>query len=158
MKHLFYGILVLVLVTCTQTAHAQRSYNTSIGLRLGNTSGITIKGFVSDRLALEGIISTRFWSLNRGNVMFTGLLEWHFPIGNIQGFNWFIGGGVHVGIYTNNNNQTGGTYAGLDIIGGIEYTLPDAPFTFQADLKPTIQVVGGFLWFGDLAVSVRYAF
>ena len=49
---------------------------------------------------------------------------------------------------------------GLDAIGGVEYTLPNAPVTFQADIKPTIHLVEylSIWWFDEIALSVRYTF
>ncbi len=157
-------LVALTLICLANSAQAQRNYNTSIGLRLGYTSGLTVKGFINDKIALEGIVSTRLWG-SRGwganTLLLTGLIEWNFPIRGVQGLNWLVGGGLHIGFYNDqyNNQGSGGTYVGLDFIGGLEYTLPTAPFTFQLDLKPAIHVLGNSdFWYGDFAISVRYAF
>ncbi|MFK7798119.1 MAG: hypothetical protein AB8E82_11745 [Aureispira sp.] len=170
--HYFKKImLVLALSWIAHATVAQSSYKTGIGLRLGPTYGFTVKHFINNKLAFEGLVSSRYygsnsngWNRNRG-ATFTGLLEWHFPIGNIQGFNWFVGGGLHLGVLEGYNNHP--VYydnrlylmIGLDAIGGIEYTLPNAPITFQADVKPSIHIIEYVgVWWDEIALSVRYTF
>lgn len=169
MRYLKEFIVVLSFVFVASMATAQSNYKTSIGLRLGPSYGFTIKHFISDKIALEGLVTSRYyglgaWGSNPG-IMFTGLAAWHFPIGNIQGFNWFIGGGFHIGVLEGYNNhpflRDNRPYilTGLDVVGGVEYTLPNAPFTFQADLKPSIHLIEYVgIWSDEVAVSVRYTF
>lgn len=174
MRYLKEFIVVLVLVVAAYGATAQSNYKTGIGLRLGPTYGFTIKHFISDRVALEGLVTSRYygvggfgrggWNGNPGLTL-TGLAEWHFPIGNVAGFNWFIGGGFHVGVLGGykNHPQFGDdrpyVLIGLDAIGGIEYTLPNAPFTFQLDVKPSFHFVEYFgVWYNEAAITARYTF
>ncbi len=108
-KNIFMKNLLLILTTVffigfCQSVNAQ-DYKTSVGGRIGPSYGFTLKHFMSKRLALEGLITSRYYGPYRrgivgsaygfGNgalgVNFTVLLEYHFPIGRIKGFNWFIG-------------------------------------------------------------------
>jgi hypothetical protein len=174
MRYLKEMITVLALLCIVTYSQAQRNYNTAIGLRLGPTYGFTIKHFISDRVALEGLVTSRYYGAGiygRGGwngspgLMLTGLAEWHFPIGNIQGFNWFVGGGFHLGVmggyraHPHFGNDRAYFLTGLDAIGGVEYTLPNAPVTFQADIKPSFHLVEYFgVWYNEAALTVRYTF
>src|SRR5690606_36147238 len=82
-----------LLLAITMSAQAQ-DYNTGIGLRGGFSQGLTVKHFVSDKAALEGILHTR-WS----GLMVTGLYEIHNDIANAPGLRWYYGGGAHIGFW-----------------------------------------------------------
>src|SRR5690242_4095924 len=68
MKHLdsmFKRVLVtMLLLSAASVSFAQyvdlyeRPYNTALGIRVGGTSGVTIKNFYSRKAAFEGIIGT----------------------------------------------------------------------------------------------------
>ena len=138
---------------------AQR-YHTGLGVRLGSFSGITAKHFISNQNALEGLLSFRWDGL-----VITGLYEWQNPVKNVEGLDWVIGGGAHIGFWNSDAyywTKTGGgsyTIVGLDFILGLEYTFTQAPFTLGLDWKPAINVVGDNHWWGDgAALSIRYNF
>ncbi|MGH1336425.1 MAG: hypothetical protein ACRBFS_09885 [Aureispira sp.] len=175
MHYLKEFIVVLSFLLVAHFATAQSNYKTGVGLRLGPSYGFTIKHFISDKVALEGLVTSRYYGLGGGasrgswnnnpGAMFTGLAEWHFPIGNVQGFNWFIGGGFHLGVLGGYNSHSifgedrPYILTGFDFVGGVEYTLPNAPFTFQADVKPSVHLIEYVgIWYDDIAVSVRYTF
>jgi hypothetical protein len=65
-------ILTFALVIFLSAFASAQDYNTGVGLRLGFSNGLTIKHFVSQRSAFEGILSTRW----RGFEL-TGLYEVH---------------------------------------------------------------------------------
>jgi hypothetical protein len=52
-------ILTLVLVLSIITLADAQDYKTGIGLRGGISQGLTLKHFVSEKAAFEGIIATR---------------------------------------------------------------------------------------------------
>lgn len=56
-----------------------QDYNTGIGLRAGYSNGLTIKHFIGERNAVEGIISSRWQGFN-----ITGLYEYQNNGGNIH--------------------------------------------------------------------------
>lgn len=178
MRYLKELVVVLSLLLVAHFATAQSNYKTGIGLRLGPMYGFTIKHFVSDKVALEGLITTGYYGRGVGpgpwgrggwygnpGALFTGLAEWHFPIGNVRGFNWFIGGGFHFGVLGGYNDHPvfpedrSYILTGLDFIGGVEYTLANAPFTFQADFKPSFHLIEYFgVWYNEFALTARYTF
>jgi hypothetical protein len=136
-----------------------QDYNTGIGLRGGFESGITLKHFISEKSALEGIVATRW----RG-VEFTGLYEIHNQAFHVERLNWYFGFGAHVGFWNGNYagwGTPGNHYAvlGIDGILGMEYNLREIPVNIGIDWKPALNVLGyqGF-WVDGGAVSIRYIF
>lgn len=150
-------------------------YNTGIGLRFGGwETGLTVKHFVKDGAAIEGIFSSG-WHYRGTRI--TGLYEWQKSISGANGLYWFVGVGAHVGFYNERYWYKGdckdgryeyrgewyncdGTRAviGLDGIIGLEYKFQEIPFTIGVDLKPSIDLFGWGRHYGDGAFTVRYAF
>jgi hypothetical protein len=148
-------------------------YTTSIGLRGGLTSGITLKHFVNSTQALEFVVGTRWHGLN-----LAGFYEWHSGRAfGARGLQWEYGIGVRVGVYEGrhyyrylpgdcndpNNPRCRGywvgrsvTAVGLLAIGGLEYKFDDIPFTISADLIPYIYLNHVGNSFIDGSLSVRY--
>lgn len=155
-------ILLLVIGFITLTGQAQ-NYNTAVGARLGYFNGITLKHFVSESNALEGIASFR-WN----GFIITGLYEWQKPIRGAQGLDYELGLGAHIGAWGDRDNKfwddgdgpldESFTIVGLDFIAGLEYTFAEVPFNVSLDWKPAFNF-GGYRWWGDgLALSIRYTF
>jgi hypothetical protein len=136
-----------------------QDYSTGIGLRAGFESGLTLKHFISQKSALEGIVATRW----RG-VELTGLYEIHNQAFKTERLNWYFGFGGHVGFWNGNyagwgTPGTAYTVVGLDGILGLEYNLKEIPVNIGIDWKPAFNVLGysGF-WVDGGAVSIRYIF
>ncbi len=154
-KIIFTGLLALMVLT---TVDAQ-DYKTGIGFRGGFANGITIKHFVTQTSAVEGIISSRW----RG-VEFIGLYEVHARAFDVDRLNWFFGGGAHIGFWNGDHagwGEPGSDYAivGVDGILGLEYNFKAIPVNLGLDWKPALNLVGysGF-WADGGALSVRYIF
>jgi hypothetical protein len=143
------------------------TYNTAIGLRAGETSGLTIKHFISNKTALEGIIGVWSHGFNA-----TLLLEQHQQAFNVGGLNWYYGAGGHLSLAYRNTvwyNYRGDRYVryydqrmalGIDGIIGLEYKIPKAPFAISLDIKPYIEVVSnGNIWMGlDPGLGIKVTF
>ncbi|MBI4930236.1 MAG: hypothetical protein HY841_05700 [Bacteroidetes bacterium] len=173
MKRIFF-ISVLICFIDVLNIVAQE-YKTGIGLRGGWTSGLSLKHFISDGKAVEGILSSgyryRGWQI-------TGLYEIHKPAftkDDVEGLFWLYGGGAHFGggYRYDHWHKTGGPWnqgyvhehnyiaIGIDFIFGIEYKIPDIPFTIGADVKPFFDFVtdrDAPYGFWDSALSIRYVF
>lgn len=140
-------------------------YTTSIGARLGGTSGITGKYFFRPTLAVEGIIG----GFGNGFSM-TGLIEKYKPFDNAEGLYLYYGGGAHVAFYNDrtrysnfgrevDNRQGNDVGFGIDGIIGIEYRLPEnIPIAFSLDLKPFLEVgTGGYVGFApDPSIGIKF--
>lgn len=143
-------VLAFFAIVLSLSASAQ-PYQTSVGLRMGLESGLALKHFINDGTAIEGLFSTR-WN----NISVTGLYEVHNEAFEIEGLQWYYGGGVHAGF---GNRYINSFAAGLDGIIGLEYTFRDFPFDISFDWKPSLDIVGDFSpWFGGTALTVRYNF
>ncbi|HBX46890.1 MAG TPA: hypothetical protein DEG28_13560 [Porphyromonadaceae bacterium] len=138
----------------TATLSAQQ-YNTGVGLRLGYDNGITLKHFYRPSSAIEGILSAspRYFQL-------TGLYEYQKPVPGAPGLDWYLGIGAHVGnIYHDRDRYDSSFLVGGDLIAGLEYVFPTAPFTISLDWKPSFNFVDfNDYWYAGLALSVRYTF
>ncbi len=90
----------------------------------------------------------------------TGTYQWIFNIGDIEGFNWFVGPGAQVGYWSvdEDNNDDSGIYLGIGAIGGIEYTLPTVPIQFSLDSRPMIHIFDDESFHYGAAFGVRYVF
>ena len=155
------ALTTAVLVCSFSLANAQYSpvfktpYQTSLGVRLGGTSGASIKHYFRPATAVEGILGTF------GNgFSITGLVEKNAQAFDVEGLNWYYGAGAHVAFYNGNryynvygrelNRDNHDVGVGVNGIIGLEYILPDGiPVAFSLDLKPFIEVSSG----GNLGVA-----
>lgn len=151
MKRICTTLFVLVLATLATRSYAQ-DYRLALGLRLSNSSptlnnSITGKYFVTDRNAVEGLVSF-------GSRFGVGaLLEIHKPFQNAGGLNWFYGGGAYVGF------GGGDTYLGPTGILGLDYKFPKVPLNLSLDWKPELDIIPSINFVPDaFALSARFAF
>ncbi len=156
MKKLLQVLIILLLLGVTTTASAQ--YKTGLGARLGFFNGITVKHFLNDQNAIEGILSTR-WN----GFVVTGLYKWQKPFSDVPNLDWFVGGGAHIGFWGEGDYRWSTyqayTIIGVDFIIGLEYTFEEAPISLSLDWKPAFNFIGHTAWWGDgAALSVRYTF
>lgn len=124
------------------------NYKNAIGLRGGETSGLTFKHMFGKSNAFEGILS--FWPYTFGA---TGLIEKNINMG-APGLNFYYGGGGHVNVgsarykayYLYNRGEyvyvqrSGELTAGVDGIVGVEYKFKPIPLAISADLKPFFEI------------------
>jgi len=136
-----------------------QDYNTGLGLRGGPYFAFTVKHFLSEKSAIEGLASTRWKGFE-----ITGLYEIHNQAFEVDRLKWFFGGGGHIGFYNGDNTnwgETGKTYTniGIDGILGLEYSFNEAPISLSIDWKPSFDVIGYTGFRGDNgALSIRYIF
>lgn len=158
-KHLILALTLLM----SGLAMAQSNYRTALGLRLNGGAGVTVRHFINSKSSLEGILYTRW-----GGVNLTGLYAVNFPVFNEPGFNFYVGGGGHIGVWDRDNNpwwdddkryNDNRLVVGLDGQIGLEYTFSPIPLNLSIDWKPAVNFIGvSNFWGSDLALSVRYAF
>jgi len=145
-------ILTVVLAVSIVVLASAQDYKTGIGLRAGFSNGITLKHFVSDSRAFEGILASH-WS----GFDITGLYEIHNQAFDVQHLNWYYGFGAHIGNYS--TSSVSGTVLGIDGVLGIEYNFSEAPINIGLDWKPAINIIGNSAFWPDGgALSVRYVF
>lgn len=152
-------ILTTSIFILTVLAANAQSYDTGIGLRGGLANGLTVKHFVSQNTAVEGILTTRWGGFN-----ITGLYEMHKIAFDTPGLYWFYGFGGHIGFWDGDrnpwfNDTENYTVFGIDGIIGMEYVFEEIPFTIGIDWKPAINIAGHTnFWADGGALTLRYIF
>jgi len=142
----------LCLLQTTSELKAQ-DYKLALGIRLSNTSptinnSVTGKYFITDRTAIEGLVSfgSRFG--------LGGLLEIHNPL-NVAGLKWFYGAGAYVGFESGPTQ----TFFGPTGIIGLDYKFTNVPINLSIDWKPELDIIPDINFVPDaFALSVRFTF
>ena len=129
-----------------------QGYNTIGGVRFGTDWGITGKHRIQDKVTVEGILQS---STKREEVLISALVAKHAPL-ITKRFNFYTGGGLHVG-FNSEPERTFKNPFGVTAIAGIEFKL--AKLIASWDFKPAINLIGGekrvYLQSG---ISLRYVF
>jgi len=165
MKKITLALVALFLVS----ASFAQDYKNSIGIRLGtgyyDAIAASFKTFISEPGALEfdlGFDTDKWVGDSFTNVALSGAYQHHFPIGNIQGFKWFVGGGAVLSNTFSDYDEVKGFNVGIFPTGGVDYKLKNAPFAFSADIRPTIHIVNGAGYYNGFyangGVTARYTF
>lgn len=131
-----------------------QDYSTGIGLRLGTfQSGITIKHFIDEQNAVEGILG-----IGSEAFVVTGFFQRHAKAFDVENLNWFYGLGVHVGGVSNTKTNTNGLMLGGDAILGLDWQIPEVPISLTADLHPRLELLNGAFLGIEPALTIRYTF
>jgi hypothetical protein len=149
MKRILLFIFISSAFLISSEAKAQ-DYRFALGVRLSNSTptlnnSITGKYFVTDRSAVEGIVSfgSRFGM--------GALLEIHKPL-NVEGLKWFYGAGAYLGF------QDKQTFLGPTGILGLDYKFPNVPINLSLDWKPELDIIPDINFVPDaFALSVRFS-
>lgn len=135
------GLLTLLTVYRTQAQSMGSEYRTAIGAKFW-PGGLTVKHFIRDNRALEGI--AYFWG---HGFRFTGLYEVHGDINAAPGLKWYVGPGLHVGAYNdhywrgNDYYEDGSASFGLDGVLGLDYKINGAPIALSIDINPYFELL-----------------
>ncbi len=178
--HIFSLAIITAGVIVTSPANAQykknnkaviedeNDYTTAIGIRAGQTSGLTLKHFINNETAIEGIFG--IWPYAFG---IAGLCEKHARAFNTEGLRWYYGGGGHLTLgtgrvyyaYYDNENRfykysSGNLAVGVDGIVGLEYKIKAIPVALGADIKPFLEINNeGALYLSiDPAITAKITF
>lgn len=123
-----------LLLASGLTANAQ--YSNAVGVRLGDSYGVTYKTFLQSNRAMDFILNLRN-SNNVNYVRLTALYELHNPIADVPGLSWYYGGGGTIGqVKYKEGNRNKELYLSLDGVLGLDYTLEATPLNFSLDWKP----------------------
>ncbi|MEM7371275.1 MAG: hypothetical protein AAF587_21850 [Bacteroidota bacterium] len=153
-------VLIILLGGGINPASAQ-NYGTAIGLRMGYSVGLTVKGHLDAEKAIEGLLYFRSRGLG-----LTILYEKHADAFGSSDLQWFYGVGGHFGYWNKDRNLNAPVFTeetdvigGVDGILGIEYTIREIPFCISLDYKPLLNLFGT----GEVprfghggALSIRY--
>ncbi len=149
----FKTLLFAALLLLSASTVSAQNYRTGVGARVGFFNGITVKHFVSPGNALEGIVNFRW-----GGAIITGMYEWQQPIHSAPGLDYYLGVGAHIGFFDKYKwDEDQSTVFGADLVAGLEYTFPTAPFSIALDYKPAFNFIGdNHIWADGVALSLRF--
>jgi hypothetical protein len=152
MKKILFFALFLIATSTAFSQSMGRTYKTALGVKVWDGGGISLKHFLTDRNAIEGV--GFFW--DRG-FRLTGLYEIHGPIEGAPGLKWYIGPGAHIGFY---NNKFGDkAYGGVDGVLGLDYKFNNAPINASIDWQPSFEFGDGRGFVGSWGgLGIRYTF
>ncbi len=159
MKTWKIAALVACILTIGLAANAQ-SYSSAVGLRLGYPLSVSYKQFLNENGAIEAFGGFRSWS-GYSWVNLGAMYEHHQPIPNVDGLNWYFGGGASVFFWNYKDvfleDEASVSFGILGTIG-LDYKFEEVPINVSVDWVPAFFVNGydnGFS--ADYgAVSVRY--
>jgi hypothetical protein len=171
MKRFFLALIAGVCISSVGVAQVNGpDYKAGIGLRFGSgyydAMSVSFKLFITEPGALEFNLGGRPYSYGRSNVSLSGSYQHHFPIPNIEGFKWFIGGGLSflnsiVDDDQNPGNDDFDEGFGMAIFptGGVEYKFK-FPLAVSADFRPNIYLATPYKdnFNPNFGVAARYTF
>lgn len=151
-------IIVFFFLLATAITGFSQLYTTAVGLRMGTDWGFTLQQRVLDKTTVEGIVQS---SLQREEILVTGMVQQHYPI-VAKFMNVYVGGGLHKGWNTSDKVNTEPDAPvrtdnpfGVSAVIGAEVTLGRLNFSY--DFKPAINVKGGEKnFYTQSGVSIRY--
>ena len=160
-------IKVLLLFILTLFLFSKRSsaqdYQTAVGLKFSYESGPSIKYFIQNDVALEGILGIR-----SHGVVFTGLWEKHVPAFKVAKLKFYYGFGAHIGgVGAGTYRRFGGDdidytensiLLGADGVVGLEYVIPNAPIGISLDLNPRFELAHGPYFDIAPGLGLKYTF
>jgi hypothetical protein len=150
------GLLLAQAVRAeTPAAYGPEGKRFGIGVYLGEPTGFTGKGFITERLAIDGIVA---WSFVDSQFTMIGDATYEFvdiPIhSNVISLPFYAGAGGKVGI-SNNSNQT---RVGIRIPIGVAAQWKNYPVEAFAELSPGVDVAPSTSFDMTGGVGARFYF
>lgn len=158
MKRTILFILPLLLASAASAQSMGSDYKTALGVKLC-PGAVTVKHFTGKGKAIEGL-----GYISSDGFRITGLYELHFPLGSVDGLQWYVGGGAHLGIWSDSwknkyPTRDGGVALGVDGVLGLDYKIQGAPLNLSFDWQPSFNVIGyNYFEGGWGGLAVRYTF
>ena len=140
-----------------------QNYSMAIGIKSGypGHGSLNLKKFTSSNMAVDILAGTNFSSESKylwGQCLF----EYNKNIYNGSGFNYYIGAGPSVGLYTagsytSHGKSFSGPWAGVTGVIGIEHTFSALPLNMALEVGPYINLMPQIYVDAMINVAVRYA-
>lgn len=146
--------LLVFSLLFTFTLFGQR-YTNSVGLKFASLGSTQINGkhFLNENNALEVSLGG-----NTNYVWVQGNFEWQSTL--FEDLDYYIGAGPGFGIFTGNSiipSSANDRYMiGVNGFLGVEYKLPDYPFTFSLESGPYVQINPNFNLGWNVGLAARY--
>ncbi|MEN9299798.1 MAG: hypothetical protein RLZZ429_2111, partial [Bacteroidota bacterium] len=116
-------VLLTLLILAANVAMSQSTgstYKTALGVKV-YPGAISVKHFTKSNVALEGL-----GYISNDGFRLTGLYEYHGDFNGVEGLKWYIGGGGHIGVWSDNwrnryPTRNDGLAIGVDGVLGVDY-------------------------------------
>ncbi|MDD4638584.1 MAG: hypothetical protein PHT63_02340 [Bacteroidales bacterium] len=150
-------VLFTMLFTVLCILGFSQSYQKAAGLRAGSSLGLSYKQCLSPVKAVEGIADLDIIGRNFMKFKVSGYYLHHFDM-DAEGLTLFAGPGASAGLYVSGEYKDK-LILSLDLMGGIEYKFPNAPFILAFDWNPKLQMItdAGFKP-ASFGLTARYVF
>ena len=129
-----------------------QEYVNAVGVRLGAnspaiSSGFTIKHFLNETEAVEGIIG-----IDNG-LGLCALYQWHHPIDAVQHLKWYVGAGGYAAF------KSSQSFIGAAGVVGLDYKFEEIPLNISLDWKPELNLISkvGFEA-NTVGIAARFVF
>jgi hypothetical protein len=135
-----YLLLSLLALSIGFALPSKAQYRNALGVRLGDSFGVTYKTFIQSDRALDFILNVRSRK-NQSDFALTGLYEVHNPIAGAEGLRWYYGGGGSLGSINYRNEEDdrdNDLYLSVDGVLGLDYVIPGSPLNVSLDWKPAL--------------------
>lgn len=137
MNRFFLSVLFgSILMLFAKTSSAQ--YNNALGVRLGDSYGITFKTFIQPTAAIDAILHVRN-NDNRSVFRISGLYEIHNEIPDLPGLFWYYGGGASIGSVDYKKSDKNDFLLSADGVLGLDYEIEETPLVVSLDWKPAFE-------------------
>lgn len=152
------GLLAFLFISVHAQYNNGSDYKTAIGVKV-YPGAVTVKHFLSDGKAIEGL-----GYLSADGFRITGLYELHYNLSDVPGLKWYVGGGGHLGIWSDSwknkyPTREAGMAIGVDGILGLDYKIQGAPLNLSFDWQPSFNLIGyNYFEGGWGGLAVRYTF
>lgn len=168
-------LLIIVLAICS-LSYGQRTpliYNMAVGLRGAYDIGINYRQFLSDHIAIEGLISHELNEPLGYKLTLTAQYQRNakiaFGLGSsLVRIAWYVGAGAHVAYYKQflypirgklyEYYPTSVTPVGIDAVIGLEYRFKRIPLAIGVDARSYYEIYKPGDSFLDGGAFVRYVF
>lgn len=143
--------LVLAILAFGIFESNAQDYKIAAGLGLSFGSDFTFFGpsgkfFLAEEHALQGELF-----FEEGVTMINALYNYNGAIGDVEGLNWFAGGGLSFLF-----GDGGGNEFALRPIGGLEYVINGAPLALTFDWRPILGLGDLGNEVGTFGIGIRY--
>ena len=152
------GTLLLFLANTYAQQNTGTDYKTALGVKV-YPGAVSVKHFLNSKVAVEGL-----GYISSDGFRLTGLYELHNDLGNVEGLKWYVGGGAHLGIWSDSwknkyPTREGGLAIGVDGILGLDYKIKGAPLNLSFDWQPSFNLIGyNYFEGGWGGLGIRYTF
>ena len=136
---LFSCVFITAFTLKAQQQNIGTNYSTAVGLKM-YPGALSVKHFIATDRAVEGLAF-----ISQDGFRLTGLYEIHNNLGTIEGLQWYVGGGAHLGAWSDQwkkqyPTRNGGMTIGIDGVLGLDYKIKGAPLNVSFDWQPSFNL------------------